>query len=114
MYIPSESVYYEIVINSSTENFALFDYALKRHIIVVSPNTFYAYLMSVVYGLKGMKIDEQAQLIVRKIEGIQKNFSDFEEELATLGKHLANAGAKFSEVQEKSEKIARNLENLTE
>lgn len=114
MYIPSESVYYEILTNDSKKGYELFDYAMKSRVIPVSPNTFYAYLMAVVYGLKGMKIEEQAESIIKKISGIQREFKNFSEELATLGKHLTNASAKFSEVQEKSEKIGRNLENLTE
>ena len=61
-----------------------------------------------------MKIEEQAESIIKKISGIQKNFNDFEEELSTLGKHITNAGAKFSEVKEASAEIANKLENLTE
>lgn len=114
MYIPSESVYYEILTNDSAKGYELFDYAMKSRVIVVSPNTFYAYLMAIVYGLKGMKIEEQAESIIKKISGIQKNFADFSEELATLGKHISNASAKFSEVREQAEKIGRGVEKLTE
>lgn len=114
MYIPSESVYYEILANEAAETYELFNYAMKRQVIPVSPNTFYAYLMAIVYGLKGLKIEEQAQTIVKKISGLQKNFKDFEEEFATLGKHISNASAKFGEVREQSEKIGRGLERLTE
>ena len=113
MYIPSEGVYYEILTNDSKKNYALFDYAMKSSVIPVSPNTFYAYLLSIVYGLKGMKIEEQAETIIKKISGIQKNFKDFSEELATLGKHITNANAKFSEINEKAQKIGNKLEDLT-
>ena len=114
MYVPSESVYYEILTKDTQKGWELFDYATKSRVIPVSPNTFYAYLMALVYGLKGMKIEEQAESIIKKISGIQKNFNDFEEELSTLGKHITNAGAKFSEVKEASAEIANKLENLTE
>ena len=87
---------------------------MKSRVIPVSPNTFYAYLMSVVYGLKGMKIEEQAESIIKKISGIQKNFTGFTEELATLGKHLSNASAKFNEVNEKAAAIGNQLSGLTD
>ena len=87
---------------------------MKNRVIAVSPNTFYAYLMSVVYGLKGMKIEEQAEIIIKKISGIQKEFALLKEEIATLGKHLSNATTKFSEVQEKTTKVGNSLENLTD
>lgn len=114
MYIPSESVYYEILTKDASKGYGLFDYAMKNRVIPVSPNTFYAYLMSVVYGLKGMKIDEQAKEIVKKLNGIQIAFKNLNDEIATLGKHITNAGAKFKEVQESAFKIEANLENLTE
>lgn len=114
MYIPSEGVYYEILTNDTQKGYELFDYAMKSRVIPVSPNTFYAYLMSIVYGLKGMKIEEQAESIIKKISGIQKSFTDLTEEIATLGKHLSNASAKFSEVKEKSEKIERQISNISE
>lgn len=113
MYIPSESVYYEILTNDTQKGYELFDYAMKSRVIPVSPNTFYAYLMAIVYGLKGMKIEEQAESIIKKISGIQKNFTDLTEEIATLGKHLTNAGTKFSEVKEKAEKISGQISNIT-
>lgn len=114
MYIPSESVYYEILTNDTQKGYELFDYAMKSRVIPVSPNTFYAYLMAIVYGLKGMKIEEQAESIIKKISGIQKSFADLTEEITTLGKHLSNASAKFSEVKEKSEKIERQISNISE
>ena len=114
MYIPSEGVYYEILMNDTQKGYELFDYAMKSRVIPVSPNTFYAYLMAIVYGLKGMKIEEQAESIIKKISGIQKSFTDLTEEIATLGKHLTNAGTKFSEIKEASAEIANKLENLTE
>ena len=113
MYIPSESVYYEILTNDTQKGYELFDYAMKSRVIPVSPNTFYAYLMAIVYGLKGMKIEEQAESIIKKISGIQKSFADFTEEIATLGKHLSNAGTKFNEIKEKAATIGTELEKLT-
>ncbi len=113
MYIPSESVYYEILTKDCAKGYELFDYAMKNRVITVSPNTFYAYLLSIVYGLKGMKIEEQAESIIKKISGIQREFSNYKEELATLGKHLSNASAKFSEVNDKTKKIGDQIENLT-
>ena len=114
MYIPSESVYYEILTNDSKKKYELFDYAMKSRVIPVSPNTFYAYLMSVVYGLKGLKIEEKAGSIIKQISGIQLEFKNLTEEIATLGKHLTNATAKFSDVQAREEKIKRQIEKLTE
>ena len=50
MYVPSESVYYEIVNNST-----LFDYSQKLRVLPVSPMTFYAYLRAILMDLKDKK-----------------------------------------------------------
>ena len=55
MYIPAENIYYEVISNSD-----LFNYAMKRRVIPVSPNSFVAYLQVVVFGLRGLQIEENA------------------------------------------------------
>ena len=55
MYIPAENVYYEIISNSE-----LFNYAMQKRVIAVSPNSFFAYLQVIVFGLRGMQIEENA------------------------------------------------------
>jgi len=67
MYIPAENVFYETIITDtlSKAHYELFDYAIKKHIIPVSPNSFYAYLMALVFGLKGFKIEQQAKTITK-------------------------------------------------
>ncbi|MBP3772233.1 MAG: DNA recombination protein RmuC [Treponema sp.] len=114
MYLPSESVYYEILTNTKMKCHELFEYAMKNKVIIVSPNTFYAYLLSIVYGLKGMKIDEQAENIVRKITGIQHDFKDFTNELTVLGRHITNANGKFKEINEKAIKVENQLDGLSD
>ena len=62
MYIPAENVYYEIMLkNDSFAQDSLFNYALRRHVIPVSPNSFYAYLQTILLGLKGMRVEESAR-----------------------------------------------------
>jgi DNA recombination protein RmuC len=86
MYIPSESVYYEVV---NTES--LFDYAAEKRVLPVSPTTFYAYLRAILMSFEGQKIEKKAQEILSSLRAIQKDYSKVEEALSTLQKHLTNA-----------------------
>src|SRR3989344_2921922 len=69
MFIPSEAVYYDLLINKvgavadDTRN--LINYAGQKRVIVVSPTSFLAYLQTVLQGLKNQKISEQTQDIVK-------------------------------------------------
>jgi len=93
MYIPSESVYYEVV-NSET----LFDYAAARRVLPVSPTTFYAYIRAILMSFEGQKIEKKAQEILSSLRAIQKDYSKVEENLTTLQKHLTNAFNMMSNV----------------
>ena len=86
MYVPSESVYYEIV-NSST----LFDYSQKFRVLPVSPMTFYAYLRAILMGFEGQKITQHAQKILAGLRSIQKEYEKVGENLDTLNKHVSNS-----------------------
>ena len=55
MYVPAENVYYETIIRDEDLDGALFEYALARRVIPVSPNSFYAYLQTILLGLKGLR-----------------------------------------------------------
>lgn len=86
MYIPSESVYYEIV-----NNLALFEYSNSKRVLPVSPTTFYAYLRAILMSFEGQKIETKAKEILAAIRAIQKDYNKVEDNLTVLQKHLNNA-----------------------
>ena len=115
MYIPAENIFYETIINDSLTNkeYELFNYAIKKHVIPVSPNSFYAYLMALVYGLKGFKIEQQAKTIIGELSNVQTSFGKFYENFTLVGKHLSNASAKYEESVKKAEKFNDKIGQVT-
>jgi DNA recombination protein RmuC len=115
MYIPAENIFYETIINDSLTNkeYELFNYAIKKHVIPVSPNSFYAYLMALVYGLKGFKIEQQAKTIIGELSNVQTSFGKFYEDFTLVGKHLGNASAKYEESVKKAEKFNDKIGQVT-
>ncbi len=100
MYIPAENVYYETILkDDSTEG--LFPYALEKHVIPVSPNSFYAYLQVIVHGLKGLRIEQRAKEIMSYLARLSKDEERFRQEFDTLGLHLTNATKKYDDAQRK-------------
>jgi len=86
MYIPSESVYYEIVNDSD-----LFDYSGVKRVLPVSPTTFYAYLKAILMSFEGQKIEVQAKEILSSLRAIKSDYGKVEDNLGILQKHLTNA-----------------------
>ncbi len=113
MYIPAENVYYELLVNDAEKEYELFEYSMAKRVIPVSPNTFYAYLMAIVYGLKGFVIEKQSRIIIQELAGIQKEFNNFRLEFATLGKHLNNSGNKFNELNKSAAKLNEQVSKIT-
>jgi DNA recombination protein RmuC len=115
MYVPAENIFYETIINDSIteKEYEIFNYAVSRHVIPVSPNSFYAYLMAIVYGLKGFKIEQQAWQIVNQLTALQNNFSDFYKEFTIIGRHLDNASGKFRDCQKKAERFHDKVSEIT-
>jgi len=93
MYIPSESVYYEVVNDPE-----LFDYAGERRVLPVSPMTFYAYMKAILMSFEGQKIEQRARQILQAIRAIQKDYNKVEDNLGVLGRHLTNAYNQMSNV----------------
>ncbi len=96
MYIPAENVYYEAVIKEEDEE-GLYSYALKKKVIPVSPNSFYAYLQVIIHGLKGMSIEAHAREIINHLERLKGDEKRFKDEFEVLGNHLSNARKKYED-----------------
>ena len=93
MYIPSETVYYEIINNSQ-----LFDFAGQKMVLPVSPMSFYAYMKAILMSFEGQRIQSQAKQILEILNAIKKDYEKSEESLSTLGKHITNAYNQMAQV----------------
>ncbi len=109
MYVPSESVYYEIVNNSS-----LFDYSSKFRVLPVSPMTFYAYLKAILMGFEGQKISQHAQKILAGIRSIQGEYEKVGENLDTLGKHVTNSYNMMAQIDTGFIKLGQKIRNTSD
>jgi DNA recombination protein RmuC len=111
MYLPSESVYYEVVCSKSE---TLYHYALEKRVFPVSPTTFHAYLHVIALGLKGLQIEQHAQDVMAYCSGLSKDFDRFRSEFDTLGKHLGNAQTKYGEADRRLGILERDVERAAD
>lgn len=85
MYIPSESVYYEIIKNAE-----LYDLANSKRILPVSPLSFYAYLKAILVSFEGQRVQSQAKEILMMLQSIKKDYEKSDEAYSILTKHITN------------------------
>ncbi len=114
MYVPAENVYYETIIRDEATDSeeAISACALKRRVIPVSPNSLYAYLQAIAFGLMGLKIEERAREILRSLQQLHGDFGLFQESYTLGQKHLKNAQAAFVEAGERVTRIAFQVEQF--
>lgn len=93
MYIPSESVYYEVVNEPD-----LLQLAQESRVYPVSPTTLYAHLQTILLSFEGQKIETRARQVFTMLRAIQKDYSKLEENLSTLQSHIGRAYNKMSDV----------------
>ena len=117
MFIPSEAVYYDLLINKvgaiteDTNN--LIYYAGKKKVIVVSPTSFLAYLQTVLQGLRNQKISDQAQSIIKEVERLNKHLFVYSEHFNRLGQHLDTTVSSFNKAKLEFGKIDKDVIKLT-
>ncbi|OGG35000.1 hypothetical protein A2363_02145 [Candidatus Gottesmanbacteria bacterium RIFOXYB1_FULL_47_11] len=93
MYIPSESVYYEIANMGD-----LMEFARKNRVYPVSPNTLYAHLQVLLLSFQGKELEQKSREVFRLLRAIQKDYEKTGEQLGVLGRHIGNAYNSMSSV----------------
>jgi len=112
MFVPSESVYYELLQTSDNKGQPLDAYCRDKHVIAVSPNTLYAHLCVIAMGLRGMQMEENAKRLLESLSGMEKQMEKFADKFATLGTHLKNAQQSYSESDKLFERAQNTLETM--
>ncbi len=118
MFIPSEAIYYDLLINKvgavhiSTRD--LIEYAFRdKHVIIVSPTSFLAYLQTVLQGLRALQIEESAKTIRANVEKLGRHILSYENFMQKIGvslsatvSHYNNASKEFKKIDKDVVKIA--------
>ena len=104
MYIPSESVYYEIINEPN-----LFDYAGKQMVLPVSPMSFYAYMKAVLMSFEGLRIQAKAKEILVILQAIKKDYEKTDESFSILTKHITNAYNQLTQVSKSFLSLGQKL-----
>jgi DNA recombination protein RmuC len=111
MYLPSESVYYELVCGKTG---ALLQYSHAKRVFPVSPTTFTSQLQVIVLGLKGMQIEQRAHEVMAYVAQLEQDFGRFHDDFDLIGKHLGHAQSKYSDAERRLDRFETKLERAAE
>jgi DNA recombination protein RmuC len=116
MYIPAESIYYDLVTGSvgSVNARSLLDYAQnEKKVIIVSPTTFFAYLNSVLYGFRAFKIEKDAEGIKKNVETLMKHIEAYDVYYKKLGNALSTTVSHYNAGSKELGKVDKDILRIT-
>jgi len=105
MYVPSESVYYEIANTNE-----LMEYARQHRVYPVSPTTLYAHLQTILLSFEGKRFESKTKEVMKMIRAIQQDYKKVDTNIAVLGRHVTNAYNSVSSVSGAFSQLGQKLE----
>ncbi len=117
MFIPAEGIFYNLLIyktgsaNVNTQN--LIEYAFSKRVIITSPTSFFAYLQTVLQGLKALKIEQSIELIKKNIINLSKHLNVYQENMTKLGNHLGTTVNSYNQASREFTKIDKDIYRIT-
>ncbi|MFH1822282.1 MAG: DNA recombination protein RmuC [Patescibacteria group bacterium] len=119
MFIPSEAIYYDLLVNKigavnvSTRD--LIEYAFRdKHVIIVSPTSFLAYLQTVLQGLRAMDIEEKAKDIRKNVEKLNRHILNYDDFMKKLGISMSTTVNHYNNAYREFKKIDKDVVKITE
>ncbi len=118
MFIPAEGIYYDLLINKvgaiKLNTNDLIEYAFKeKHVIIVSPTSFLAYLQTVMQGLRALQIEESAKEIRKRVEELGKHLSAYDEYFKKIGNNLSTTVNSYNAAYKELNKIDKDVTKIT-
>jgi DNA recombination protein RmuC len=113
MFIPSESLYYDLLINNvgtGGSSRDLIEYAFRdKRVIIVSPTSFMAYLQTVLQGLRSLQIEEQAKDIQVRVGKLGVHIAKFESFMHKLGASLGTTVNHYNNAHKELGKVDKDI-----
>jgi DNA recombination protein RmuC len=119
MFIPSEAIYYDLLINNvggtGTNSRDLIEYAfIDKKVIIVSPTTLLAYLQTVMQGLKSLQIEDQAKDIQKRVGELGKHIAAHESFMQKLGNSLGTTVGHFNNAHKELKKMDKDVVKIAD
>lgn len=118
MFIPSEAIYYDLLVNEvgavKVNTRSLIEYAFKeKKVIIVSPTTFAAYLQTVLQGLNALKIEKQTKEIIKRVGMLQRHLIVYDDFFKKIGTHLGTTVSTYNLAYKEFGKIDKDVVKIT-
>jgi len=118
MFIPAEGIYYNLLVYNvgtvevNTQD--LVEYAFKKHVIIVSPTSFFAYLETVLQGLKALKMEESVKDIVKNVGELGRHLKSYQSFMIKVGNNLGTTVSMYNQASQEFKKVDKDIVRITD
>ncbi len=118
MFIPHEAIYYDLLVAEvgtvKINTRDLIEYAFKdKHVIIVSPTSFLAYLQTVLQGLKALQIEESAKEIRTRVEELGRHLAAYDQFMNSVGTSLGTTVNHYNKAYKELKKVDKDVLRIT-
>ena len=117
MFIPSESLYYDLLINkvgTTASERDLIEYAYRdKKVIVTSPTSFMAYLQTILQGLRSLEIEKDTAEIQARVAKLGTHINNFDTYMNKLGSSLGTTVSHYNTAYKTLAQIDKDVVKIT-
>lgn len=110
MYLPSESIFQEVTYAAPNGVDSLVEYALRKRVVPVSPNTLYAYLCVIRMGLRGFDLQQNAREVLQHLTHLGAGVEELRSELGTAIRQARHSLNNLTDADRALRKVEERLE----
>jgi DNA recombination protein RmuC len=118
MFVPAEGVYHNLITTTvggvKVNTRSLIEYAFDKGVMIVSPTSFFAYLQTVIMGLKALQIEDSVKEIQRQAEKMMRHLKAYEDHHNRIGRHLETTMKAYTSSTKELKKVDKDVFKITE
>jgi DNA recombination protein RmuC len=112
MYMPAETLYYEVIQNVKEAD--LSTYARAKKVILVSPNTFFLTVSAVLHWFNDVQFSKQTRDVMKRLGRVVQDAGKLADDFRVLGKHLGNAQSAFDDTDKRLGLLVERTQKVIE
>ncbi|MEN9558443.1 MAG: hypothetical protein RL141_812 [Candidatus Parcubacteria bacterium] len=112
MFIPAEGIFHSLMVGTGAVTIRaqdLIEYAFKKHVVIVSPSSFYAYLQTILHALNALQIEEGVKDVIKRVADLNRHLSAYDKHLHSMGSALDTVVRQYNLGYREFQKIDKDV-----
>lgn len=112
MFIPAEGVFHSLMVGTGAVTIRaqdLIEYAFKKHVVIVSPSSFYAYLQTILHALNALQIEDSVKDVIKRVGDLNRHLSAYDKNLQSMGNALETVVRQYNLGYKEFQKIDKDV-----